>query len=167
MKLRAHPLAIRIAYEQFKQLDKINAQKQLFANLIIEQLKDIKGLEVLKPLKDSKNSWYAMIIKYHPEHMNNVSRERFVEAVVAEGAVEVDIPGSTCPVNYLELFKYPDLLFEKYRNKIRYTENDFKNASNFYNSIIKIPVWENKEDEEIIYKYIRALKKVANNIEEL
>ena len=118
-------------------------------------------------MKDSKNSWYAMIIKYHPEHMNNVSRERFVEAVVAEGAVEVDIPGSTCPVNYLELFKYPDLLFEKYRNKIRYTENDFKNASNFYNSIIKIPVWENKEDEEIIYKYIRALKKVANNIEEL
>ncbi len=167
MKLRAHPLAIRIAYEQFKHLDEINKQKQKVANIIIEQLKDIKGLEVLEPIADATNSWYAMIIKYHPEYMNNVERERFVDAVIAEGAVEVDIPSSTCPVNYLEIFKYPDLLFENYKDKIRYTENDFENATKFYNSIIKIPIWENEEDEEIIYKYIRALKKVANNIEEL
>ena len=167
MKLRAHPLAIRIAYEQFKHLDEINEQKQKFSNIIMEQLKDIKGLEVLEPTEGAINSWYALIIKYNPEYMNNVSRERFVEAVIAEGAVEVDIPNSTCPVNYLELFKYPDLLFDNYKEKIRYSENDFENANKFYNSIIKIPVWEYSEDEEIIYKYIRTLKKVANNIEEL
>lgn len=167
MKLRAHPLAIRIAYEQFKHLDKINEQKQEFANIVIEQLKDIKGLEVMKPAECAINSWYALIIKYNSQYMNNVSREKFVEAVIAEGAVEVDIPNSTCPVNYLELFKYPDLLFDNYKDKVRYSENDFENATKFYNSIIKIPVWESKEDEEIIYKYIRALKKVANNIEEL
>ena len=167
MKLRAHPIAIRIAYEQFKNLDKINEQKQKYASLIIEQLKDIKGLEVLKPAEGALNSWYAMIIKYKPEYMNNVSRKRFVDAVIAEGAVEVDIPNSTCPVNYLELFKYPDMLFYNYKDEVRYSDNDFENATKFYNEIIKIPVWEYEEDEEIVYKYIRAIKKVANNIDEL
>lgn len=167
MKLRAHPLAIRIAYEQFKNLDKMNTQKQEYAKLIMDQLKDIKGIEVIKPTDGAVNSWYAMIIKYHPEYMNNVSRERFVDAVIAEGAIEVDIPNSTCPVNYLELFKYPDMLFYNYKDKVRYKEDDFENATKFYNEIIKIPIWEFQEDEEIVYKYIRAIKKVANNIEEL
>jgi len=167
MKLRAHPIAIRIAHEQFKHLDEINAQKQKFANIVIEQLKGIKGLQVMKPAAGATNSWYALIIKYNPEYMSNVSREKFVEAVVAEGAIEVDIPNSTCPTNYLELFKYPDLLFDSYKEKVRYSENDFENATKFYNSIIKIPVWETKEDEEIVYKYVRALKKVAKNIDEL
>lgn len=167
MKLRAHPLAIRIAYEQFKHLNEINEQKQIFANIIIKELEDIKGLEVIKPIDGATNSWYAMIIKYHSEFMNNVSRERFVEAVNEEGAIEVDIPNSTCPVNYLELFKYPDPLFENYKDKVRYSESDFKNATEFYNNIIKIPIWEDQEDKEIIYKYIRALKKVTNNIKEL
>lgn len=167
MKLRAHPLAIRIAYEQIKHLDEINEQKQKYSKLVMEQLKDIKGLEVLEPQEGAINSWYALIMKYKPEFMNNVSRERFVDALIAEGAVEADIPNSICPVNYLELFEYPDLLFENYRNRIRYTNNDFENATKFYNSIIKIPVWETKEDEEIVFKYIRPIKKVCNNIEEL
>lgn len=167
MKLRAHPLAIRIAHEQFKNLDKINETKQKNAQIFIENLKGIKGLEIMLPQKDTINSWYAMIFKYNPEYMNGVTRERFVDAVVAEGAIEVDIPNSTCPVNYLELFKYPDLLFDNYKDKVRYEENDYRNATNFYNSIIKIPIWEDEEDKEVIYKYIRAIKKVVNNIEEL
>lgn len=167
MKLRAHPLAIRIAYEQFKDLDKINKQKQKYAKLFIKHLNNIKGLEVLVPQEGAINSWYAMIIKYDSKHMNNVSRDRFVEALIEEGAVEVDIPNSTCPASLLELFKYPDLLFGNYSNKINYTENDFRNSINFYNNIIKIPIWQDREDEGIIYKYIRAFKKVANNTEEL
>ena len=167
MKLRAHPLAIRIAYEQFKNLDNINKQKQEFAKVVIKELKDIRGLEVLEPMEGAVNSWYALIIKYHPEYMKNVSREKFVEAVIAEGAVEMDIPNSTCPVNYLELIEYPDVLYDNYRGRIKYSETDFKNATKFYNEIIKLPVWETKEDEEIVRKYIRAIKKVSNNIEEL
>lgn len=167
MKLRAHPLAIRIAHEQFKHLDDINKQKQEYAKIIMDELKDIKGLKVLEPMKDAKNSWYALIIKYYPEYMRNVSREKFVDAVIAEGGIEIDIPNSTCPVNYLELFKYPDFLYDNYRNKIRYSEDDFPNATKFYNEIIKLPVWETKDDEEIVYKYLRAIKKVANNIDEL
>lgn len=167
MKLRAHPIAIRIAYEQFKKIDEINANKQRFAQLIIDNLKEIKGLEVLTPIQGAQNSWYAMIIKYNSKDMNNVSREKFVEAVNAEGAIEVDIPSSTCPCNYLDLFKHPDFLFPNYRNKIKYYENEFKNATKFYNSIIKIPIWNEQEDIDIVYKYIRAIKKVVNNIDEL
>ena len=40
-------------------------------------------------------------------------------------------------------------------------------ANEFYNTIIKIPVWYDDDDKLIGIKYIRAIKKVCNNIKEL
>jgi len=167
MKLRAHPLAIRLAYEQFKNLDKMNSIKNKYALKIMSSLEGVKGLEILTPLEGAINSWYALIIKYHPELMCGVSREVFVNALHAEGAIEVDIPNSTCPVNYLDLFQYPDLLYPNYKGKIHYTKDDFPNATRFYDNIIKLPVWYTESDEYIVEKYIKAIKKVCKNIKEL
>lgn len=166
MKLRAHPIAIRIANEYFKNIDKINSVKNKYANKIIKELKDIKGIEVLEPEADCKNSWYALIIKYDQEQMKGISRERFVEALHAEGAIEVDIPNSTCPLDSLELFKKHKILYPNDTYEFDYTDK-FENAHKFYNNIIKIPIWYGEDEEEIIIKYIRAIKKVCNNIKEL
>ncbi len=166
MKLRGHPIAIRMAYTYFKQLDEINRMKNEYANLIIKELEGINGLEVLKPKEYCNNSWYAIIIKYNQDKMHGVSRERFVEALHKEGAVEVDIPNSTGPLNNLELFKSPEKLFGKEFVNIN-TNEEFSGASTFYNSIIKLPVWYTEEDRDIVIKYIRAIKKVCNNIKEL
>lgn len=167
MKLRAHPLAIRIAYEQFKHLDKINEQKQIYAKMFIDELRDIEGLKVLEPKDEAVNSWYALIIKYDSKKMHNVSREKFVEALISEGAIEVDIPNSTCPMNDLELFKKPEYIYPEYEDRITFKQDDFKNAEEFYNSIIKLPVWYTEQDVNIVKKYIEAIKKVNENIEEL
>lgn len=166
MKLRAHPLAIRMASEYFKQLDQINTRKNEYANLIIKELEGINGIEVQKPKEYCNNSWYAIIIKYNQEKMQGVSRERFVEALHKEGAIEVDIPNSTCPLNKLELFKNPNEVFNKELECINVNEK-FTKAYEFYNSIIKLPVWYNDEDRDVVIKYIRAIKKVCNNIKEL
>lgn len=166
MKLRAHPIAIRIANEYFKNIDKINNVKNKYANKIIKELKDIKGIEVLEPEADCKNSWYALIIKYDQEQMKGISRERFVEALHAEGAIEVDIPNSTCPLDSLELFKKHKILYPNDTYEFDYTDK-FESAHKFYNNIIKIPIWYGEDEEEIIIKYIRAIKKVCNNIKEL
>jgi len=166
MKLRAHPLAIRMASEYFKDINKINEKKNEYANLIIKELEGINGIEVQKTNKNCNNSWYALIIKYNKEKMYGVSRERFVEALHKEGAIEVDIPNSTCPLNNLELFKNPNELFNNVYNMIE-DSDDFKSAYEYYNSIIKLPVWYTDEDKPIVIKYIRAIKKVCNNIKEL
>lgn len=167
MKLRAHPIAIRIAYEQFKNLNEINKIKNEYAKLIIKELKGVKGIRVMEPNDDCVNSWYSIIIKYDENKMYGVTRERFVEALRCEGAIEVDIPNSTCPINMLELFKNPDEIYPEYKEKIKHTEDQFIMAKKFYNSIIKLPVWYGKEDIGIVIKYIRVIKKVCNNIKEL
>jgi len=167
MKLRAHPLAIRMAYEQFKNIDRMNEQKQMYAKMFIEGLEDINGLKVMKPVPDAINSWYAIIIKYDSKEMNNVSREKFVEALLSEGAIEVDIPNSTCPMSHLDLFKKPEYLYPSYKDKIRFEENDFTEAEKFYNSIIKLPVWYTNEDKGKVERYIEAIKKVSMYINEV
>lgn len=165
MKLRAHPIAIRIANEYFKDINKIHKKKKEYAEMIIENLSGIKGLQILKEEPECENSWYALILKYNQEEMLGVSRERFVEALHAEGAIEVDIPGSTCPINDLELFQHPKELFKE--SKFSYKKGEFKNAEKFFNCIIKLPVWYTEEDKDIVIKYIKAIKKVVKNIEEL
>ena len=135
--------------------------------MFIDGLKDIEGLKVLEPKDEAINSWYALIIKYDSKKMHNVSREKFVEALTSEGAIEVDIPNSTCPMNKLDLFKKPEYIYPEYENRITFKEDEFKNAEKFYNSIIKLPIWYTERDEEIVKKYIEAIKKVSQNIEEL
>lgn len=165
MKLRAHPIAIRIANEYFKELDKMKDKRNEYAKLVIKELKEITGLTVLEPDKNCENSWYAIILKYNTDQMYGVSRKKFVEAVQKEGALDVDIPESTCPLNKLQLFKTPKTLFEN--SEFSYENKEFEKSNEFYNTIIKIPVWYDDDDKIIGIKYIRAIKKVCNNIKEL
>jgi dTDP-4-amino-4,6-dideoxygalactose transaminase/molybdenum cofactor biosynthesis enzyme MoaA len=173
MKLRAHPLAIALAYEQFKNIDKINEQKQKYANMFINGLgalsdfNGLTGLSVLKPSEHSINAWHAMILKYDRSKMKDVSREKFVNAVKAEGAVEVDIPNSTCPVNRLDLFQSPGLVYPEYEEMLDYRTEDFINSNAFFKSIIKIPVWYTENSERVVEKYIWAFRKVCKYINEL
>lgn len=160
LKLRAHPLAIRIAYEQFKNIDNINSIKQDMVNIIKNTIDKIDGLTLNEPYEGSKCSYYALIIKYDPSKFNNLPIERFIDALNAEGGVEYDKPGSTCPLNRLELFKNPSYFFPSY-GKIFDENEKFVNADKFYDNSFKIPVWYNKEDENIVIKYCEILNKVS------
>lgn len=160
LKLRAHPLAIRIAYEQFKNIDNINSIKHDMVNIIKNTIDNIDGLTLNVPYEGSKCSYYALIIKYDPSKFNNLPIERFIDALNAEGGVEYDKPGSTCPLNRLELFKNPSYFFPSY-GKIFDENEKFVNADKFYDNSFKIPVWYNKEDENIVIKYCEILNKVS------
>ncbi|MDR0914357.1 MAG: DegT/DnrJ/EryC1/StrS family aminotransferase [Oscillospiraceae bacterium] len=167
LKLRAHPLAVRLAYEQFKNIDQIIMQKQIFANRIMAALNDIPCIEIQKPKSSAQNSWYAMIFRYTGDRLYGVSRELFVEALIAEGAVEADIPNSTCPVVSLEFFKTPEFLFPCIEHRNDVSIDDYPHATDFYNSIFKIPVWFDPFDSNIVDDYISAFHKVCKNMGEL
>ena len=165
MKLRAHPLAIRIAYEMFKDLDKINKIKQYYASIIKKTVDRIDGLSMNKSYEGSVNSWYGLIIKYDASKFNNTPIEKFNEALIAEGGIEFDIPGSTCPLNRLPLFQKPDYFFKDYDIIIKDDEK-FLEAEKFYSSIIKLPVWYHEEDINIVLDYCEILKKVSKYFQE-
>ena len=161
LKLRAHPLAIRIAYELFNDLDRINAMKQRIVAIIEKAVKDIDGLDLNTSYKNSINSYYALIFKYDPTKFNNVPIESFLKALQAEGGIEFDKPGSTCPLNRLELFMNPTYLYPNYSNIIN-NKDKFPNADKFYDYTFKLPVWYNIDDIDIVLKYCDILKKVSN-----
>lgn len=160
LKLRAHPLAIRIAYEMFKEIDKINSIKIKMVNIIEECVNKIDGIELNRGYKGSNNSYYALVFKYNPSKFNGVSLDEFLVALQEEGGVEFDKPGSTCPLNRLELFKKPQYLYPNY--DIILNENEeFINADKFYENSFKLPVWYCEDDIAIILKYCDILKKVS------
>lgn len=160
LKLRAHPLAVRIAYEMFKDLDKINLIKSRMVSIIEDTVSKIDGIELNKGYDNSKNSYYALIFKYNPQKFNGLPIEEFLKALHAEGGVEFDKPGSTCPLNRLELFKKPKYLYPSY-DKIIGDNETFNEADKFYENSFKLPVWYCEDDIEIVLKYCDILKKVV------
>ncbi len=167
LKLRIHPVAAAIADEQFDNLESILEGRQKTANMMIEELKDLPGIEVPDIPANINPSWYAFIIQYRPEDLDGLPIERFYEALQAEGCMELDRPGSTCPLNYHSLFQNPTLLFPEYEGKVNYKKGDFPNAEKFHEHSLKLPVWHDAKDEDTVRSYINAFKKVIENHHEL
>ncbi len=161
LKLRAHPLAIRIAYELFLDLDIINKNKNRMVEIIEKTVNEISGIKLNKGYKNSINSYYALMFKFDQKKFKCNIKE-FVKALNEEGAIEFDIPGSTLPLNRLELFRSPNFLYSNYENNIINEDELYEGADNFYANTFKMPVWYDDEDLNIVIKYCNALKKVAN-----
>ena len=167
LKLRSHPLAIAIAYEQFQLLEKWLKQKRSFAKKMINKLESLPGIYPPKVDKTTNPSWYAFLFRYKKEELGNISIEIFFNAIQAEGCLEADRPGSTCPLNLLPLFQTPSKLFPNYSDKDFYKKGDFPVAENFFQNTIKLPVWPFSKDEKLIDKYLEAIIKVVKNYKDL
>jgi dTDP-4-amino-4,6-dideoxygalactose transaminase len=170
LKYRAHPLAIAIAYEIFKNLDKYLKMKRLFAQKMIKELRKLPGISLLPAFFNSEiePSWYAFVFQYKSKELDNLPIEKFFEALQTEGLSEVDRPGSTCPLNLLPLFQNPSELFPVYRKHyFSYKPGDFPKAEKFYQNAIKLPVWASKNDLKFVNLYIRGIKKVIKNYRNL
>ena len=166
LKLRAHPVAIALANQQFQNLDNWINQKNIFAEKIKKELSEISFLSFLNT-ENSYPSFYGLIMKFDNFNKYNVVREDFVYALQLEGLIEVDIPNSTAPLDKYEIFSNPkdSSIRQSIISKQSKISDQFKNAYNFFNSVIKIPIWVNSIDENIIDLYISGFKKVVNEIE--
>ena len=168
LKYRAHPLAIAIAYEIFKNMDRYLQTKDFFARKIIKELNGIKGLSVPKLNSDIQPSWYGLIFQYKREELDRLPIDVFFRALQAEGLAEMDRPGSTCPLNLLPLFQSPQELFPIYKKfPLFYKKGDFPAAERFYKNALKMPVWAFKEDKMVVDAYVRGIKKVTKYYQDL
>lgn len=168
LKYRAHPIAIAMAYENFKKLDAYLSVRDKFAHKIISVLKNMPGITPPKIEKGVQPSWYALIFRYNSSDLENLPIDKFFKALQAEGLSEADIPGSTSPLNLLPLFQTPSELFPAYKkNSFSYKPGDFPAAEKFYKNAIKLPVWADKKDSTIVDSYIKGFKKVINNYKTL
>lgn len=167
LKLRIHPIAAAIASQQFNELETVLVGRQKFAELLSKDLGQLPGINVPEIPDNIRHTWYAFMMQYDSQKLDGLSIDRFYEAVLAEGCKELDRPGSTCPLNYHPLFQNPGALFPKYLKKVSYQKGEFPVAEKFHENSLKLPVWHDPIDEEIVKLYIQAFTKVVENYKEL
>ncbi len=167
LKLRANVLGVAMANEQFTRLDQWLKQKREFAALFDSHIRQIPGLSIPSRYPDSEPAWYAYVLQYDQDYFEGVPRSLFQKAVFAEGAIELDIPSSTCPLARLELFQQPEQLHTAYTDYVSPRVQDFPQAESFYTKALKLPVWVRVADEATVRLYINAIEKVATNWREL
>jgi perosamine synthetase len=167
LKLRAHPLAIAIANQQFSQLETVLQKKRAIARKMIEGYSEINGVD--PPLLNLRvePAWYAFILQYNSEVLDGLKIDEFYKALIMEGCIDLDRPKSTCPLNLHALFQQPSVLFPVYKSKFKYEIGDFPEAENFYRNALKLPVGYKSLHEDIALQYVEAFRKVSNHIGDL
>jgi dTDP-4-amino-4,6-dideoxygalactose transaminase len=158
LKLRIHPLAAAIAEQQHRALDEFMAGREKTAAKMTQALEQLPGVSVVQPPAGSTSSWYALIVRVDPRVVPVPAAELHRE-LLAEGAAEVDRPGSTCPLPQLPLFQRPGVIFPAYRDVVMPTMDSFPRAAEFHRSILKLPVWH-QADEAVVNQYLEAFRRV-------
>ncbi len=163
LKFRAHPLAIAIANEQFAHLDEWIRQKQAYVSLLISEWQQYPFLR-MPEYPDRQPSWYAFVMQFDKSHSNGITIEQFTKALLAEGLVEVDRPGSTCPNHDLPLFTDPhEVLPRLYQQPLTHS-GQFDRAKPYYRNAIKLPVWAFAQDRTVVEKYVEGFHKVCRAV---
>jgi len=172
LKFRIHPLAAAIAYVQLKHLDEWNKIRRENHMYMIEGLKDIEGIEPpYIPSYVKMGGWYGFRIKYYPEKLLGVSKEKFIAAIRAEG---VRASLERYPLLHLEpIFTEKNLQIRggplrcPYEQRRFYKKGDLPITEEVYARLIALPKFQTKPCKELIDQYIEAFRKVVENIEEL
>lgn len=163
LKHRIHPLAAAIGLEQLAQLDEFLEGRERIAAHLRNHLREVPGIEPVEPAPDDTSSWYGLILRYDPEQLGGLGVDQYFAAVQAEGAIEADRPGSTCPLNLLPLFQKPGPLFPSLGGRFAYAAGQFPLTEVFHRNTIKLPVWHRESDLELAEAYIAAFKKASDH----
>ena len=166
LKLRIHPLAAALALNQLDRLEERLAGRRRIATQMMERLRVIPGIEVPDVASGNQPSWYALAVRYRPEYLGKLPIETFLRALKAEGCVDVDRPGSTCPLNLHPLFQHPAPLFPAFADSWpSYRSGQFPAAEDLWSSTIKITIPH--DDTPLAMDYVEAFEKVASHHTEL
>lgn len=169
LKLRIHPLAAAVALQQLSRLDDYLDGRERVANHLCEQLGGLPSLATPLVPKSHRASWYGFPISYQPEELDGLPIATVHKALLAEGLIDVDRPGSTRPLNQLALFQNPEPLFPFHpgARQIRYKTGDFPVAEALHHNTLKLPVWHDPDDQPIADAYVEGFRKVITNHHDL
>lgn len=167
LNFRMNPLGAAMADQQLDDIEEILYNKRKIAKFMLSKFKNLKGFSVPVVNNHTEPAWYAFMLQYKPRELDGLPINKIYDALIAEGCLELDIPKSTCPMNYHPLFQTPGELFTNYKGKFSYKLGDFPNAEYFHQNSLKLPVWYNLKDIKTAELYFEAFKKVIDNYQEL
>jgi len=166
LKLRAHPLAIAMANQQFDMIGEFIVHKARYADRIINAISQFDFIKYVCKTDYTKPSWYALGFHFVEDKAFGVTKDEFVEALHAEGLIEFDVPGSTGLINDLPLFNTPNEVFPGLYSEPLAKQNGFPVAEKFFETFIKLPIWARAEDESVVSAYVEGFNKVASYLQD-
>lgn len=163
LKLRAHPLAVAMARQQFHHLDEWLEQRDEFATEVRDVLQRYAFIRI-PDLANRTSSWYRLCFTVEP---SRISAASVVKALHAEGATEFDSLGSTQPLSDHMLFQEPWRAFPWYRAEtyVRPDPTTFPNSIAYHNNSIRMPIASRAEDKLLMTQYVESLDKVLGSVQ--
>jgi perosamine synthetase len=160
LKQRTHTPSAAIGVHQLQRADDIERRRRA----VLEQLQNaLSGNPVLTPIvvptDAGQHGLYVAGLHFHPDNAT-VSRDDFVQLCTAEGATEVDAPGSTGNISGQPLFARTDP-HRPWRVDAEHPSLNLPGVTTFERTFLKIPLWGYPGDEEIIDGYLATLTKVS------
>ncbi|MEK7518122.1 MAG: DegT/DnrJ/EryC1/StrS family aminotransferase [Patescibacteria group bacterium] len=168
LKLRMSPYnAITAIYSLEKLKDRIASRKMC---LTYFSKKLSQFTEITVPyIADYANmgAWYGFKPLYNSKSFHNISREKYIKALAAEG-VEVKEPQSDA-LSRLPLYTIEeDKMFRDRSHKYVFKSGDYPVAEKLASSALSLPTFtEWPKSKEIIDQYIQAFHKVHDGYREL
>ncbi len=144
MKFRAHPLGIGIALVQLGKLPALNERRRGYVEAIEKGLKGIPGLHPVPTSEGStRGGYYAFPVHYRPEELGGLPRDRFCEAVTAEGITCTPSPYEL--LHRLPIFANGFDLFTGHRGPLiedwpGYKEGNFPVTEKMFADLVFLPV---------------------------
>ncbi len=162
--LRMHPLGAAVLRPQLANFHQQLSQRRETAALLTEAVERIEGLSNVPVPPNVNPAWYAFNF-FFDANAFRISREEFVDLLVAEGGEEFDIPGSTCPLNRHPLFTRPSDVLPSYRElEDRFEVGEYPSAEAFHDRIIKLPTWHGDDYMKYAKYHVGLLKDCASRV---
>lgn len=159
LKHRITTLGAAIGVHQLHHASEIEARRRA---ILTRYTASLAGNPVITtaivPDTDAQHGLYVLGLRFHPENAS-VSREEFVALCHAEGATEVDVPGSTRDISTEPLFARREAFAPWVPSPPPAT--DLPGVAAFASTFIKIPLWGYEGDEPLVAGYLDVLSKVS------
>jgi perosamine synthetase len=176
LKSRLHPLAATLGLKALDRLDEVCAARRKNYAIFAEVFGAIPGIFLLpEPESGHRGGFFRFVLKVDSPDFAGLTAEQVVQAVQAEGAVEVH-PGSLArPLHSYRIFQDPDLqLFRPdwhqgsnpLANRPVYRLGDFPGAEDFSANTIQMPAFT-QPSALLIRQYGTAFMKVQKQAGEI
>ncbi len=158
-KYRMNEIEASILLPQLNDLEKMTDRRNVNAAYLTERLKEIPGIVPQKPYKDvTRASHYLYGLRYRKEHFNDLPRQKFYDAVRAEG-----IPLSL--IYAYELNKMP--FYERTLNSAAFKKIYSKNRLNRARELNHCPNNSRLATEEGLWLWHQVFLGIQKDIDDI
>ncbi len=170
-KYRMHPLAAAIAREQFKKLDRNMAIERENMRYITNQLAGLHpAFEPAYESPDVDRVWLNYI-GYLDEQKAGISRDRFVEALRAEGVDATAGRAGYLPLYWNPLYQDKELWNKAYPHlgqNVTYPMHGLcPNTEEMWKYTVGLPIFWNRTPREVLDRLVATVGKVLANLDQL